>query len=169
LAGSFSLAAADFALAGFSPFSGLAAGSGHGGLMIELDSSSVGMFAGQITLQPQSTNARPFSANLAPITIHLVGEVVLPGDFNDDGTVDAADYVVWRKGLGTIYTQSDYDDWRTHFGQSAPGSGSHVAESLRNSEMAGSERLPDAAAVPEPASLLLWLLSTGLLLAIRRK
>jgi hypothetical protein len=23
------------------------------------------------------------------------------GDFNGDGTVDAADYVVWRKGLGT--------------------------------------------------------------------
>ena len=25
----------------------------------------------------------------------------IPGDFNDDGTVDAADYVVWRKNDGT--------------------------------------------------------------------
>jgi formylglycine-generating enzyme required for sulfatase activity len=41
----------------------------------------------------------------------------LPGDFNGDGTVDAADYVVWRKGLGTTYTQAAYDVWRTHFGQ----------------------------------------------------
>jgi hypothetical protein len=32
-----------------------------------------------------------------------------PGDFNHDGTVDAADYVVWRKGLGTIYSQDDYE------------------------------------------------------------
>ena len=32
-----------------------------------------------------------------------------PGDFNDDGTVDAADYVVWRKILGTIYTQAEFE------------------------------------------------------------
>ena len=33
----------------------------------------------------------------------------LPGDFNDDGTVDAADYVVWRKTDGT---QAGYNTWR---------------------------------------------------------
>ena len=38
----------------------------------------------------------------------------LPGDFNHDGTVDAADYVVWRKTDGT---QAEYNTWRTHFGQ----------------------------------------------------
>ena len=43
----------------------------------------------------------------------------LPGDFNQDGTVDAADFVVWRKGLGTTYTQSDYAIWRANFGHSA--------------------------------------------------
>jgi probable HAF family extracellular repeat protein len=31
------------------------------------------------------------------------------GDFNHDGTVNAADYVVWRKGLGTTYTQEDFN------------------------------------------------------------
>ena len=46
----------------------------------------------------------------------------LPADFNTDGSVDAADYVVWRKGLGTTYTQNDYDNWRTHFGQTAGSS-----------------------------------------------
>ena len=49
--------------------------------------------------------------------------VGLPGDFNSNGVVDAADYVVWRKGLGTTYTQNDYNVWRAHFGQAA-GSGS---------------------------------------------
>ena len=39
------------------------------------------------------------------------------GDYNRDGTVDAADYVVWRSGLGTTYTQADYDVWRANFGQ----------------------------------------------------
>jgi hypothetical protein len=41
----------------------------------------------------------------------------LPGDFNQDGIVNAADYVTWKNGLGTAYTQGDYDIWRTHFGQ----------------------------------------------------
>ena len=46
----------------------------------------------------------------------------VPGDYNQNGTVDAADYVVWRNGVGTTYTQGDYDVWRAHFGQTA-GSG----------------------------------------------
>jgi alpha-tubulin suppressor-like RCC1 family protein len=41
----------------------------------------------------------------------------LPGDFNRDGTVDGADYVVWCKGLGRTYTADDYAAWRAHFGQ----------------------------------------------------
>jgi hypothetical protein len=75
LAGSFTLAAPDFTLTSFDPFTGLAAGSTRGGLMVELDTSMVGMFSGQITLNPRSTNPRPFSMDLSPITIRLVGEV----------------------------------------------------------------------------------------------
>jgi hypothetical protein len=43
----------------------------------------------------------------------------VPGDFDTSGTVDAADYVVWRKGLSTIYTQNDYELWRANFGYGA--------------------------------------------------
>jgi probable HAF family extracellular repeat protein len=68
---------------------------------------------------------------------YLLTPVQIPGDFNGNGTVDAADYVVWRKGLGTIYTQGHYNIWRTHFGQ-LPGSASGVDAN---------------AAVPEPATL----------------
>ena len=69
----------------------------------------------------------------------------LPGDFNHDGNVNAADYVVWRKGLGITYTQNDYGVWRAHFGASlGPGSGS----SLPSAE-------PLSGTVPEPASLAL--------------
>ncbi len=40
------------------------------------------------------------------------------GDFNGDGNVDAADFVIWRRGIadGTMST-SEYDEWRTHFGK----------------------------------------------------
>jgi peroxidase len=73
--------------------------------------------------------------------------VSVPGDYNLDGTVDAADYVVWRKGLGTTYTQDDYDVWRSHFGQTAGN----------NSSLASAESL--SAAVPETSTLTLMILA----------
>jgi hypothetical protein len=38
------------------------------------------------------------------------------GDFNDDGKIDAADYVAWRKGIGVAPTQDNYNLWRSNFG-----------------------------------------------------
>jgi hypothetical protein len=71
----------------------------------------------------------------------------IPGDFNTDGIVDAADYAVWRKGLGTTYSQNDYGVWRGHFGTSL-GSGA----ALPSAE-------PLSADVPEPATLMLMILA----------
>jgi hypothetical protein len=69
------------------------------------------------------------------------------GDFNGDGNVDAADYVVWRKN--NINDQQGYDDWRANFGA---GSGSGAGGGISAS----------ASAAPEPSSLMLC----GLLVAI---
>ncbi|MEX2309519.1 MAG: S8 family serine peptidase [Pirellulales bacterium] len=55
-----------------------------------------------------------------------------PGDFNSDGSVDAADYVVWRKNDGSL---AGYNEWRANFGSSS-GSGG-------------------LASVPEPSGLVL--------------
>jgi hypothetical protein len=65
---------------------------------------------------------------LGPIPGSLINasqnlRVAAPGDFNADGFVDAADYATWRKGLGTMYTMSDYNLWAAAFGAAA-GSGS---------------------------------------------
>ena len=72
----------------------------------------------------------------------------LPGDFNFDGTVDAADYVTWRKDPNG--TQAQYDAWRAHFGQPASGVGSGSA-------------LPSAgllsATAPEPTTLAMLILA----------
>jgi hypothetical protein len=65
----------------------------------------------------------------------------LPGDFNDDGSVDAADYVVWRKGMGTQYSQVDYDDWRENFGE------------MSGAQSTAASALP--AAVPEPTAIVM--------------
>jgi hypothetical protein len=58
----------------------------------------------------------------------------LLGDFNNDGTVDAADYVAWAKG-GAIANDTapsgagpeDYTAWVTNFGQSSGGGGGGIA------------------------------------------
>jgi hypothetical protein len=74
----------------------------------------------------------------------------LAGDFNRDGMVDAADYVVWRKSLGQtgnipadaneddIVDLDDFDLWRAHFG-SVEGHGAQSPSSE----------------IPEPATLVL--------------
>jgi len=67
----------------------------------------------------------------------------LPGDFNRDGVVDAADYTKWRDGLGSVYTASDYTTWKTNFGR-RNGTGASAPVSAGGI----------SAAVPEPASIL---------------
>lgn len=66
-----------------------------------------------------SGGADPLSGNtLATFTLTSS----LAGDFNGDDTVDAADYVSWRNGLGGIFTAADFDNWRSQFGQVAAAS-----------------------------------------------
>ncbi len=83
-------------------------------------------------------------------------ELILPGDYNDDGIVDAADFTVWRDNLGApgdmIPNHNDlgpigtahYLTWKSHFGMSAP-------TSLSDTRVAG---------VPEPATVLLVLVAS---------
>jgi T5SS/PEP-CTERM-associated repeat protein len=55
-----------------------------------------------------------------------------PDDFNGNGIVDAADYTVWRDGLGSIYNQADYEVWQAHFGEmigSGAGAGTNATVS----------------------------------------
>jgi autotransporter-associated beta strand protein len=104
---------------------------------------------GSITGAFSAVNAPVFNGQILgvvygtnQVTLQVVDAVLPPGDYNQNGIVDAADYVVWRKGLGTTYTLDHYNTWRVNFGQTA-GSGSGASAN---------------AAVPEPssASLMLW-------------
>jgi hypothetical protein len=81
----------------------------------------------------------------------------LPGDFNHDGAVDSADYVVWRKGLGTIYTQNDFNTWRANFGATLGGGASTSTDESTSAN------------VPEPTLAILMLSATSLLLLTRRR
>ena len=81
-------------------------------------------------------------------TVFELSPVIVAGDYNSNGIVDTADYVVWRKGLGTKYTQNDYNVWRANFGQTAPGAG-NGAGAIAN------------AAVPEPATFVLLMFAAA--------
>jgi hypothetical protein len=75
-------------------------------------------------MQPYAGNNMQFvgSDHLPIVADYNV--TLLAGDFNNDGTVSAADYVAWRTGLGAPYLQADYATWRAHFGQASGGGAS---------------------------------------------
>jgi hypothetical protein len=88
------------------------------------------------------------------------------GDYNHNGIVDAADYVVWRDSLGRtgsslaadgngngVIDTGDYDVWKAHFGQ-------HTTAGAGAADSAG-------AGVPEPSAALL-LIFGGFVLAFFR-
>jgi hypothetical protein len=105
----------------------------------------------------------PQSAFFDDFSLITTAEPGVPGDFNEDGKVDAADYAKWRANDGPnnplpndngVATQADrYTLWVNNFGSMAgAGSGSALG------------------AVPEPSSLLLlaWA-ALGMIAAGRRQ
>lgn len=107
---------------------------------------------GHLYFSSQKTNTT-MTVNLSELSIEVEALANLPGDFNEDGSVDAADYTIWRDNLGntvTPYTEgdadgngivdnADYDLWVTNYGATSASTSSKIN------------------AVPEPISMLLFL------------
>jgi hypothetical protein len=84
----------------------------------------------------------------------------VPGDYNNNGVVDAGDYTIWRDHLGQTFqlqneggitpgvvNAADYAFWKANFGNGTPGAGAAAAGRA-------------AVGVPEPASSSLVLAAT---------
>jgi hypothetical protein len=129
----------------------------HADLLVPINLTEViplddaGTIEATVTLSGSLSAAADFTAPLGP-----------PGDYNGDGTVDAADYTVWRDTSGSAsdlladgsgnraVDQDDFLLWKEHFGETiASGSGAAAGPS-------------GSAPVPEPASGLVWILAAGL-------
>ena len=125
-----------------------------------------GTLVGSVLNLGTPTGPAGFSFNLSDtgssidLTVSSVSAALI-GDYNNDGTVNAADYAVWRDNNGGTAVLpnddtpgavdvSDYNTWRANFGETA-GSG------------AGS------GAVPEPSTIALALLSVVAMLGAARK
>jgi T5SS/PEP-CTERM-associated repeat protein len=73
----------------------------------------------------------------------FLGAAAQPGDYNDDGIVNAADYVAWRKNPSAFGGDpAGYNTWRANFAEGGSGGGQ--------------------GAVPEPTAFVLALLTVGL-------
>jgi hypothetical protein len=142
---------------------------------IQLDPAFVRSLAGNashlgLTIVPETVGAFGFETletgqfgEPPLLTINLGPEaMLLAGDFNDDGFVDAADYTLWRDNLGSATAlanddspgvgQDDYDVWRSHFGETKDSGSAATAHE----------------AVPEPTSLIVLALSS-IALPFRRR
>ncbi|TWT90264.1 hypothetical protein Mal64_06490 [Pseudobythopirellula maris] len=87
---------------------------------------------------------------------------LLPGDYNNNGTVDAADFTVWRDALHTATTLP---------GDTSPGAVSHVDYTVWVNNFGASlaSLASQSRAVPEPASFGLAGLLVGGILVWRRR
>jgi uncharacterized delta-60 repeat protein len=101
--------------------------------------------------------------------VGITNPPISPGDYSANSTVDAADYVLWRKTLGKTgiaaysgadgdgsgsVAQEDFTVWRSHFGATG-GPGAGAEERLAPSEalsvqVAAAEPLANSNAVVEP-------------------
>jgi autotransporter-associated beta strand protein len=110
-----------------------------------------------------ATNQNAFFTGSGILSVTSLPPVGVAGDYNGNGVVDAADYVLWRNGgplqnevssAGTVDAQ-DYVEWRARFG---------------NTSGSGSGSLLNSAGVPEPATVgLLVLALVGFAAAGRKR
>jgi hypothetical protein len=74
-------------------------------------------------------------------TLRSVDPPTLPGDFNGNRSVDASDYVAWRDGLGSQYTEANYEVWKANFGGPAPIPRGPQGTPVTSAELAPSSEL----------------------------
>jgi len=111
---------------------------------------------------PAGFSAADFQLDFStPGEIHFLGPTqTVPGDYNFNGIVDAADYTVWRDHLGSATAlpnddtpgvgNDDYARWKSHFGQVAGRGGGQLSP------------------IPESASLTLFFALVSSVLAAGR-
>jgi hypothetical protein len=117
------------------------------------------------------TEGSLFSTNLGASDAYVMKLIPqLPGDYNHNGIVDAADYTVWRDSLGRSGAElaadgnnngtidaGDYDVWKMHFGAHT-GSGADSGNSVPEP---GTRMLLLAGILCLSKSCRLWVLGNG--------
>jgi hypothetical protein len=132
------------------------------------DESSVELFAavmGPWMFVRGWTEPPPGSADFFVYHIRALARSGPFADFNDDGSVDAADYVAWRDSgqVGGGDGIADYADWRQQFAETVPD-----IEAIDSEMSKAVASYLGAAAVPEPTGLALAVCGALLVAGLRR-
>jgi hypothetical protein len=103
------------------------------------------------------TPIEDYPDKVRPPTFDMVGSTPsVDADFDGDGDVDGADFLIWQRGVGlTGQTNNDNGD--------ADGNGTVDGADLDAWQMAFAMATPAAGAVPEPASWMAALVAAGAL------
>ncbi len=143
---------------------------GDNRLLVSFNSGPNGLVgSGQSVLIDRATDATTHSVVVGPgqvvVNIDFGSQPTppsLPGDYNGDGSVDAADYILWRKTLGStvphysgadgsgngVVGSEDYGVWTENLGATAPP---ELAEgSFPTVDMTTAEVRPSAPEAPPP-------------------
>lgn len=149
-------------------------GGGYSQSLVELFNDGLGNFT-QRTVDANATigSGAPVAADLngdGVLDLVTTGGVYwyrnlasLPGDYNGDGSVNSADYVMWRKTIGAsaqpftgadgsgngIVGPEDYDIWRAHMGQTRTLTASGASSAASESTTTGVAPAPQEAALVE--------------------
>jgi len=103
------------------------------------------------------------STDQSYLTLFAPTSVQLPGDYNGDDTVNAADYSVWRNTLGTStillndvtpgsVTANDYSVWKVNYGATTLGTGA-ASDALASSSPTSSVEFAGIVAPTSPDDL----------------
>lgn len=107
---------------------------------------------GQTQVLPfHTTNKHDLGGTYTPLRVGYVA--ALPGDYNNSGAVDAADYVMWRNTLASVVTnysvadgdgsgvidQPDHIVWRANFGNSLPPAAAALSSTTQPTRNTGDQ------------------------------
>ena len=126
--------------------------------------STFGSDDGDLVFQYGLLNGVTLSGTVSYVGVAPGG---VDGDYNQDGTVNAADYTVWRNHLGQVFdlpnrnpanigaiSQADYAFWKANFGDTSGSGGGSIA---------------GTAGVPEPNAIILIVACASLISATTRR
>ncbi len=109
-------------------------------------------------LLAEQLNAAFAAGAPSPWSLDHLEVVDLVGDFNHNGTIDAADYVVWRKGAGVAPSPVNYRRWENNFGAACAASSGGNTGGVSGTQTN----------VPEPGTAVLALVVTLWIVSYKR-
>jgi hypothetical protein len=120
-------------------------------------------FNGTVTISYIGSSGTGSTGN--DVVLNLVASAAANGDFNDDGTVDGADFLAWQRGFGTT-------SGGTLANGDANGDGAINGDDLTiwKNQYGTAQVAPTTASIPEPATLgMIAVAGLGMAAANRRK